>query len=167
MHNSWEYTWACSLISISLSSHLPSPLPSPPPILSPPLPPLLSLPLPSPFSSPLPYSLFPYPTLSPLPSPPSPILSSLPDPFSPPLPSPSGAAILQPTDKDSNLPPLKRYPPEIEKLAEEVIASYDDPEVVLNPYMSPYLASPEMIHGLPPIYLVVSVWVLGKCEGVG
>ena len=134
------------------------------PLISPPL--LPFSPLPS-----LPYCLFPSPPLSPLLSP---ILSSSPLPFlvspplfSLPLPSPSGAAILQPTDKDSNLPPLKRYPPEIEKLAEEVIASYDDPEVVLNPYMSPYLASPEMIHGLPPIYLVVSVWVLGECEGAG
>ena len=64
---------------------------------------------------------------------------------------------------------MKHYPPEIEKLAEEVIASYNDPEVVFNPYMSPYLASPEMIHGLPPVYLVVSVELLGEgeCRGKG
>lgn len=44
---------------------------------------------------------------------------------------------------------------EIEELAVELLKTFDAPECTNDPYMSPMLATPEMLTGLPPIHLVV------------
>ncbi len=44
---------------------------------------------------------------------------------------------------------------EIEELVTELMKVFDSPEITKDPYMSPMLATPEMLAGLPPIHLVV------------
>ena len=66
------------------------------------------------------------------------------------------APVLFPTDmKEDVLTPAK-YPSEIEALAVEVLQSYQDDRICLDPFVSPYMAPPEMWKGLPPINFVVS-----------
>ena len=44
---------------------------------------------------------------------------------------------------------------EIEELATELMKAFDSPAITNDPYMSPMLATPEMLAGLPPVHLVV------------
>ena len=70
--------------------------------------------------------------------------------------TPLAAPVLMTTDpKDGVLKPAM-YPPEIEALAADVLQSYQDSPTCSEPFVSPYMAPPEMWKGLPPIHLVVS-----------
>ncbi len=44
---------------------------------------------------------------------------------------------------------------EIQELVVELMKTFDAAECTNDPYMSPMLATPEMLTGLPPIHLVV------------
>jgi hormone-sensitive lipase len=64
------------------------------------------------------------------------------------------APVLMTTDpKDGVLKPAM-YPPKIEALAADVLQSYRDSPTCSDPFVSPYMAPPEMWKGLPPIHLV-------------
>ena len=52
----------------------------------------------------------------------------------------------------------KLSPAELESLIDELVKSYDDPEIVNDPFMSPLLAPAELLKGLPPIHLIVSLY---------
>ena len=66
-------------------------------------------------------------------------------------------AVLSPLKQDHILPPVKYYNSDIESLAAEVLASYEDSDVTDDPFVSPFNASSDMWRGLPPICLVVSL----------
>ena len=44
---------------------------------------------------------------------------------------------------------------ELEELIGEVMKAYEGPESTKDPFMSPMLATPDMLTGLPPVHLVV------------
>ena len=64
----------------------------------------------------------------------------------------------------------KLSPAELESLIDELVKSYDDPEIVNDPFMSPLLAPAELLKGLPPIHLIVSTclytWNTEYCKPV-
>lgn len=45
---------------------------------------------------------------------------------------------------------------EIQRMTEEVMRIYVDPECTKDPFMSPGLAPSDMLKGLPPVHIVVS-----------
>ena len=51
----------------------------------------------------------------------------------------------------------KLSPTVFEELMEEMIKGFQDGDVTKDPYMSPLLAPDEMLSGLPPIHIIVSV----------
>ena len=73
------------------------------------------------------------------------------------LPSLPGVCVPKESDKLSEL--------EIEELIDELAKVYEAPPITNDPYMSPVLAPPEMLTGLPPVHLVVSRVCV--CVGVG
>lgn len=48
-------------------------------------------------------------------------------------------------------------PAEFEDLVEEVLKSYRTGDITKDPYMSPLLATDEMLSGLPPVHIVVGI----------
>ena len=51
----------------------------------------------------------------------------------------------------------KLSPTAFEELVEEMIKGFQDSDVTKDPFMSPLLAPDEMLSGLPPIHIVVSI----------
>ena len=48
-------------------------------------------------------------------------------------------------------------PTEFEELVEEMMKTFQDGDTTKDPYMSPLLATDEMLSGLPPVHIIVSV----------
>ena len=54
---------------------------------------------------------------------------------------------------------------DIQVLARELLDRYKDPEVTKDPYMSPSFATDDMLQGLPPVDILVSLWKQKKIVG--
>ena len=46
-------------------------------------------------------------------------------------------------------------PSEFEELVEEMMKAFQDGDVTKDPFMSPALATDEMLSGLPPVHIIV------------
>ena len=53
---------------------------------------------------------------------------------------------------------------ELEALISEVVKTYQDPEVTKDPFMSPLLASDDLLNGLPTVHIIVSSYKYIVCS---